>query len=191
MEERYREQKIARRRLAELVAVVAGRAERRSTRAIRQINGEKGNAESFDELEKLLDQQWYRLAYWRVAADEINYRRFFDINDLAAIRVEDPRVFDAVHRLVGHLLDEGLGHRACASIIPTACATRRAISRICKRLYRSQQPANGEAGQEIYVVAEKILSGDEPLPSDWAVCGTTGYDLLNILEPAASRCAMG
>ena len=180
MEERYREQKIARRRLADLVqsSMLVKQA---LDGAIRQINGEKGNARSFDELEKLLDQQWYRLAYWRVAADEINYRRFFDINELAAIRVEEPRVFDAVHRLVGHLLTEGLvtGLRIDH---PDGLRDPQTYYKKLQGLYRSQQSASGEAGQEIYVVAEKILSGEEQLPKDWSICGTTGYDLLNVLS---------
>ena len=180
MEERYREQKIARRRLADLVQSSPA-VNQALDGAIRQINGEKGNARSFDELEKLLDQQWYRLAYWRVAADEINYRRFFDINELAAIRVEEPRVFDAVHRLVGHLLTEGLvtGLRIDH---PDGLRDPQTYYKKLQGLYRSQQPASGEAGQEIYVVAEKILSGDEQLPKDWSICGTTGYDLLNVLS---------
>jgi (1->4)-alpha-D-glucan 1-alpha-D-glucosylmutase len=72
--------------------------------ALARINGQPGDPKSFDSLERLLDAQHYRLAYWRVASDEINYRRFFDINELAAIRVEDPRVFDAVHSLVAQFL---------------------------------------------------------------------------------------
>ena len=151
------------------------------TTRIQQLNGEKGNPKSFDQLEKLLDEQWYRLAYWRVAADEINYRRFFDINDLAAIRVENPRVFEAVHRLVGQLARKAAGSPACASIIPTAFATRKTISRICRTFIARIAAGNDDEASEVYVVAEKILSGDEPLPTDWAVAGTTGYDLLNII----------
>ncbi len=131
-------------------------------------------------MEALLDQQWYRLAFWRVASDEINYRRFFDINDLAAIRVEDPRVFDAVHRLVGQLLERGwvTGLRIDH---PDGLRDPHSYFKNLQALYRSHQAANGSEASEVYIVAEKILSGEEPLPSDWAVCGTTGYDLLNIL----------
>jgi (1->4)-alpha-D-glucan 1-alpha-D-glucosylmutase len=180
MEERYREQRIARRRLADLVESSPA-VKLALENAIRQFNGEKGNARSFDELEKLLDQQWYRLAYWRVAADEINYRRFFDINELAAIRVEEPRVFDAVHRLVGHLLSAGLvtGLRIDH---PDGLRDPQTYYKNLQGLFRSQQSSDGDAGQEIYVVAEKILSGDEQLPKDWSICGTTGYDLLNVLS---------
>ncbi|HEX2476958.1 MAG TPA: alpha-amylase family glycosyl hydrolase, partial [Lacipirellulaceae bacterium] len=106
MDERYREQNVVRRRLSDLLESsqsVRGALEK----ALVQVNGEVGNPKSFDQLEKLLEAQWYRLAFWRVAADEINYRRFFDINELAAVRVEEPRVFDAVHRLVAHFLRQG------------------------------------------------------------------------------------
>ncbi len=71
------------------------------------FNGVAGQSASFDALDALLAAQAYRLAYWRVAADEINYRRFFDINDLAALRMEDPAVFEATHRLVLELLAQG------------------------------------------------------------------------------------
>jgi (1->4)-alpha-D-glucan 1-alpha-D-glucosylmutase len=74
---------------------------------IASFRGAEGDPASFDALHGLLEQQVYRLAYWRVAADEINYRRFFDINDLAGLRTEDPTVFDVVHRLVLRWVDEG------------------------------------------------------------------------------------
>src|SRR5439155_2044200 len=73
-------------------------------KALARINGEPGDPRSFDALDELLNAQSYRLAFWRVAAEEINYRRFFDVNDLAAIRVELPKVFDAVHRLLLELV---------------------------------------------------------------------------------------
>ena len=71
------------------------------------MNGRRGDPHSFDQLEALLAHQAYRLSYWRVATDEINYRRFFDINHLAAIRVEEPEVFEAVHGVVLRLLGTG------------------------------------------------------------------------------------
>ena len=76
-------------------------------KALVQINGRPGDARSFDKLDELLNAQSYRLAYWRVAAEEINYRRFFDVNDLAAIRVEVPEVFDATHKLLLELIAAG------------------------------------------------------------------------------------
>jgi (1->4)-alpha-D-glucan 1-alpha-D-glucosylmutase len=178
MEERYREQGIVRRRLNELLTASSA-VNGALASALAQINGEKGNPRSFDQLERLLERQWYRLAYWRVAADEINYRRFFDINDLAAIRVENPRVFEAVHRLVGRLVGAGwvTGLRIDH---PDGLRDPQAYFKNLQSLYRAQQPASDEAA-EIYIVAEKILTGDEPLSTEWAVCGTTGYDLMNII----------
>jgi (1->4)-alpha-D-glucan 1-alpha-D-glucosylmutase len=179
MEERYREQMIVRQRLASLVADAPAVRDALDT-AIAEINGDKDDSKSFDALERLLEQQWYRLAYWRVAVDEINYRRFFDVNDLAAIRVENPRVFDAVHRLVGRLLAGGwvTGLRIDH---PDGLRDPQSYFKNLHSLYRSVQSCDGDEAAEIYVVAEKILSGEEALPTEWAVCGTTGYDLMSIL----------
>src|SRR5262245_26463199 len=104
--ERMREKGVAKRRLAALVAEsreVSGALKK----TVKEFNGVRGDARSFDRLEELLAEQAYLLCFWRVAADEINYRRFFDINELAAIRVEEPEVFAAVHELVFRLMKEG------------------------------------------------------------------------------------
>ena len=151
-------------------------------RTLARINGEPGNPRSFDQLEQLIEQQWYRLAYWRVASDEINYRRFFDINDLAAIRVEDPRVFEAVHRLIAEFLERQwvTGLRIDH---PDGLLDPQAYFDNLQGLFRTHDPAAvASEVDQIYVVAEKILGGDEPLPTEWSVCGTTGYDLLNQLS---------
>ena len=74
---------------------------------VKIFNGVKGDPRSFDLLDKLLREQVYRLSHWRVAAEEINYRRFFDINELASIRMEDPSVFKATHELIFRLIKEG------------------------------------------------------------------------------------
>ncbi len=104
--ERLREKEIAKRRLAALVArsrEVSGAIKK----TVKGFNGVRGDARSFDRLEELLAQQAYLLCFWRVAADEINYRRFFDINELAAIRVEQAKVFTSVHELIFRLMKEG------------------------------------------------------------------------------------
>ncbi len=94
--ERRREKEVIKRRLATLVK--QSKEVRHSIyEALMIINGTKGRPASFDRLEELLSEQAYRLSYWRVASDEINYRRFFDINELAAVRVEERPVFTAVH----------------------------------------------------------------------------------------------
>lgn len=104
--ERMREKDIIKRRL--MILVEREEAVRIALASvIEEINGSRGDPKSFDHLERLLADQAYRLSYWRVAADEINYRRFFDINDLAAIRVEDPEVFQLVHALPFDLIRQG------------------------------------------------------------------------------------
>jgi (1->4)-alpha-D-glucan 1-alpha-D-glucosylmutase len=117
-------------------------------------------------IEELVDRQWYRLAWWRVADEELNYRRFFDVDTLAAVRVEDPRVFDATHRLLVELVAAGAltGLRIDH---PDGLADPRG--------YLSRLAA---ATGGVWVVVEKILEGDETLPTDWACAGTTGYDAL-------------
>jgi len=117
-------------------------------------------------LPHLLDRQWYRLAYWRVADEELNYRRFFDIDTLAAIRVELPEVFDQTHRLLLSLVRDGdvdglrIDH-------PDGLADPRGYLR---RL--------ADATGGTWVTVEKILEGDEELPADWDCAGTTGYEVL-------------
>lgn len=117
-------------------------------------------------LDQLLDRQWYRLAYWRVADEELNYRRFFDIDTLAAIRVENEEVFTESHRLFGELVREGLVQGLRVDH-PDGLADPATY------LTRLQELTGG-----CWVVVEKILEADETLPTDWACSGTTGYDAL-------------
>ncbi|MGN6521679.1 MAG: malto-oligosyltrehalose synthase [Actinomycetes bacterium] len=118
-------------------------------------------------LPELVDRQFYRLAYWRVADEELNYRRFFDVDTLAAIRMEDPAVFDATHELLLKLYDSG-GIDGFRIDHPDGLADPRDYLR---RL--------SEASGGAWVVVEKILEGEEQLPEDWPTAGTTGYDALN------------
>ena len=104
--ERAREKEIIKRRL-ERRCQEAPAVQEAIEKALTIINGKPGDARSFDALDALLSDQAYRLAFWRVAAEEINYRRFFDINDLAAIRMELPEVFDEAHRLLLELVGAG------------------------------------------------------------------------------------
>ncbi len=182
MRQRYREQRIARRRLAHLVDE-RPRVRRALESALAEINGVCGEPSSFNRLEALLAAQCYRLAYWRVASDEINYRRFFDVNELAAIRVEDPQVFHAVHRLIADLLAQNLvtGLRIDH---PDGLLDPAQYFNDLQTLFRQTRTGSGgEAPEEpLYIVAEKILSGNEQLPADWAVQGTTGYEFLNLVN---------
>src|SRR5262249_20729243 len=104
--ERDREKEVIKRRLATLTAA-ASEAEAAIGAAVRLFNGSPGQPRSYDLLDGLIERQSYRLAFWRVAAEEINYRRFFDVNELAAIRMELPEVFQATHQALFRLLAEG------------------------------------------------------------------------------------
>ncbi len=106
IQERYREKEVTRRRLAALLQA-SGESREALAMALAEINGARGEPASFNALEAFLNDQAYRLCYWRVATDEINYRRFFDVDTLAAIRVEDPQVFDAVHQWLFDALAAG------------------------------------------------------------------------------------
>jgi (1->4)-alpha-D-glucan 1-alpha-D-glucosylmutase len=118
-------------------------------------------------LEELLAAQAYRLAFWRVADEELNYRRFFDIDTLVGLRVEDPAVFTATHAVVLRLLGEGLASGLRIDH-PDGLADPRG--------YLERLAADAPAGT--WVVVEKILEEDEELPADWPCAGTTGYDAL-------------
>src|SRR5262249_60184824 len=104
---RHRETEIAHQKFAKLLET-SGDVRDFITENVRLFNGTPGDSRSFDLLDGLLDDQVYRLASWRVAGDEVNYRRFFDINELAAIRMEDPRVFSETHRLILRLVRDGV-----------------------------------------------------------------------------------
>ncbi|HEY0455566.1 MAG TPA: malto-oligosyltrehalose synthase, partial [Verrucomicrobiae bacterium] len=132
-----------------------------------EINGTSGVGESFQNLNALLREQHYRLAYWKVAPEEITYRRFFDVAGLVCLRMERPEVFEAVHEYLFQLLQEGFVNGLRIDH-PDGLYNP-------AEYFRRLQQGSGSA---IYVVAEKILTGEEVLPEDWAVDGTTGYDYL-------------
>jgi (1->4)-alpha-D-glucan 1-alpha-D-glucosylmutase len=175
---RRREVEIGRTRLAALLAASPAVAEFVEDN-VRIFNGTPGDPRSFDLLDGLLAEQAYRLAYWRVAGEEINYRRFFDINELAAIRMEVPEVFADLHRLVFRLVGEG----AVTGLRVDHPDGLYAPAEYFRRLQRGCARALGEDGPgDFYVVAEKILAPGEHLPEDWATAGTTGYEFLNLLN---------
>jgi (1->4)-alpha-D-glucan 1-alpha-D-glucosylmutase len=179
VQEHVREQHVAARRLLQLWKA-APRVQAALNAAIAVINGDPGDRRSFEKLEALLNAQWYRLAYWRVASDEINYRRFFDINDLAAIRVEIPEVFTQVHMLVKNLLCEG--HITGLRIDhPDGLYDPQDYFDKLQRLCNDGSAHIDGPDAQLYVVAEKILTGTEELPPQWKVAGTTGYELLNMI----------
>jgi (1->4)-alpha-D-glucan 1-alpha-D-glucosylmutase len=177
--ERHREKEVIKRRLAALTSrspeVLA-----HVQRAVAAFNGIAGTPRSFDQLDELLSAQAYRLANWRVAAEEINYRRFFDINELAAIRMEDPAVFDRVHAFVFELLAAGAIDGVRIDHVDGLYDPGDYLDRLQARA-REVRPDLYSHARPLFVVVEKILGADETLPQ-WAVEGTTGYDFLGILN---------
>ena len=132
----------------------------------------------------LLDRQAYRAAYWRVSADEINYRRFFDINDLAGLRVERPALFESMHQRVFEFVAQGKVQGLRIDHIDGLLDPGEYAERL--------QAAAGHPDAPIYIVIEKILAPHESLPEAWPVAGTTGYDTLNLvgglfIDPESER----
>ncbi|HYU13456.1 MAG TPA: malto-oligosyltrehalose synthase, partial [Stellaceae bacterium] len=150
--------------------------------ALLAFAGRPGRPASFRRLHRLLEAQAYRIANWRVAAEEINYRRFFNINDLAGLRIELPELFAETHRMVFAMIErgdiQGLRIDHIDGLFDPAgyCAALRA-----------------EAGEALYIVVEKILARYERLP-DWPIAGSTGYDFANqvaaLFVDSASESAM-
>ncbi|WP_137992628.1 malto-oligosyltrehalose synthase [Streptomyces vilmorinianum] len=122
-------------------------------------------------LAELLDAQWYRLGWWRLARTELNYRRFFTISELIGVRVEDPEVFEATHRTIVELVRDGVieGLRIDH---PDGLADPEGY---LEQLHEA-------TGGRCWTVVEKILTGTEPLPPTWPVAGTTGYDALRHVD---------
>ena len=137
---------------------------------IKTFNGEPGRPESFNLLHNLLSEQLFRLSFWKVATEEVNYRRFFTINDLISVRTEDKAVFLTTHALIMRLIkDEKIGGLRIDHI---------------DGLYDPSAYLAGvrEKAGDMYLIVEKILDLDEDLPDSWPVQGTTGYDFLNYVN---------
>lgn len=183
--ERQREKEVARARLARL-ATEAPAIRDAIDSAVERVNGMPGQSSSFDALHELLEAQAYRLSHWRTASHEINYRRFFDINTLAGLRVEDEEVFDATHHLLASLIRDRTVDAVRIDHPDGLFDPARYFSMLQDLAARSlgiERSAEGmPPDRPLYVVAEKILSGHEDLPPHWAVHGTTGYNYLNDLN---------
>lgn len=171
---RTREKEIVKRRLATLVDRCAPLRSRIEA-TLDWFNGVPGDARSFDPLDALLGEQSYRLAHWRTASEEINYRRFFDVNQLAALRMEDPDVFAEVHRFVFELLARGAATGLRVDHVDGLFAPGDYLRRLQARAAEALQVEPG-LSRPLYLVVEKILGADERLPDDWPVHGTTGYE---------------
>jgi len=178
--------------------------EREIQAALQMLKGTANDSRSFDALHALLEKQAYRLAFWRVSGEEINYRRFFDINDLVGLRMEDPRVFAATHKLIRKFLAEGLisGLRIdhpdgllnpsqyfmrlqrlyaasrCLGPEPVAPLAADGIELDIHEVAAQHEWTPGKA--PLYLLIEKIQERGEDLPRSWPVDGSVGYDFANL-----------
>ena len=131
----------------------------------------------------VLEEQHYRLAYWRAANDEINYRRFFDVNELIAIRPEEDDVFAASHQLVMRLAEDEVVHGLRVDHVDGLLAPASYLQRLRTAAEQADHStALGASGRPTWIVVEKILGRRETLDPTWPVDGTTGYDALNVVN---------
>lgn len=185
--ERIREKKTQMRRLAALVKQnpkICDFIEQN----LADFDVKPGDSEALNRLHNLLEAQAYRLAYWRVSSDEVNYRRFFDVDSLAAIRTEDARVFNEMHELVFEWVKTGkiqglrIDH---PDGLYDPQQYFRQLQLEASRVFEQQFDAADDVPQNklpIYVVVEKILAPFEHLEQDWKVHGTVGYEFLNAVN---------
>ncbi len=150
------------------------------------VNGSPGDPQSFEDLHELIKAQAFRLAQWRVAADDINYRRFFDINELAALRMENSEVFCKTHQLILELVARGKVNGLRIDH-PDGLYDPRKYLRQLRDEFAARRAKEKEEKEEkkdapVYVVVEKILTGEERLRKDWPVQGTTGYEVANLIN---------
>jgi (1->4)-alpha-D-glucan 1-alpha-D-glucosylmutase len=137
---------------------------------LEEVNGSPGHPGSFEALDAVLSSQYYRLAHWRLSAEEINYRRFFDIGELIGVRVEDVDVFRSTHALIFRLIERGLIDGLRIDHVDGLFDPTAYLSQMRQRL------------PGMYLIVEKILDAGEDLPAAWPVQGTTGYDFLNAVN---------
>ncbi|HEY4245744.1 MAG TPA: malto-oligosyltrehalose synthase [Lacunisphaera sp.] len=146
---------------------------------LKKINGTPGDPKSFDQLDRLIERQHYRLARWKTGTHEINYRRFFAIDSLVGLHMEKPEVFRAAHELLGRFVREG---KVTGLRIDHIDGLRQPEDYL-RRLQSLERP---DASKPLYVLVEKILARDETLPDDWPVHGTTGYEFIPQLAAVLS-----
>jgi (1->4)-alpha-D-glucan 1-alpha-D-glucosylmutase len=134
------------------------------------INGYKENPESFNFLHKILSEQYFRLAFWKVANEEINYRRFFNVNDLISLRMENEETFSRTHSLIFKMIKEDLIQGVRIDHVDGLYHPKAYLQRL------------RETQKNIYIVVEKILEMEEELPEEWQINGTSGYEFLNFVN---------
>jgi (1->4)-alpha-D-glucan 1-alpha-D-glucosylmutase len=179
--ERYREKEVIRRRLSTVIAEHPI-LHQFLLENLRLLNGMKHSPRSFDVLDHLVNHQAYRLAYWRVAAEEINYRRFFDINQLAAIRIEHPEVFQAAHQKIFELLASGAVNGLRIDHVDGLYNPRAFLAQWQQWAAEHLEVQPDAQGRAIFLLVEKILGTGERLSTDWRCHGTTGYDNLALVN---------
>jgi (1->4)-alpha-D-glucan 1-alpha-D-glucosylmutase len=158
---------------AQLAALACAETEVRAAidAALARLNGRAGDLASWKDLHALIEDQYWHAAYFRVAADDINYRRFFNINDLAGLRMELPDLFGHAHRLAFRLLGEGILDGLRIDHVDGLFDPKGYL-----RALREKAPRT-----DFYLVVEKILARHESLREDWPVEGTTGYEFANLV----------
>lgn len=171
--DRERESHIATERLARVMQQSPA-LRRHLDKVIAEFNGKPGDAASFTLLHNLLQQQPYRLSYWRTAMHEINYRRFFDVNDLIGLRMEFPPLFEAAHAKLFALIEAGMIDGVRLDHIDGLLDPK-------QYLLQLREATRGNASP-LYLVVEKILARKEWISTDWPVEGSTGYDYLALIN---------
>jgi (1->4)-alpha-D-glucan 1-alpha-D-glucosylmutase len=179
--ERYREKEVIRRRLSTVISEHPI-LHQFLLENLRLLNGMKNFPRTFDVLDHLVNHQAYRLAYWRVAAEEINYRRFFDINQLAAIRIEHSEVFQAAHQKIFELLASGAVNGLRIDHVDGLYNPRAFMAQWQQWASEHLEVQPDAQGRAIYLLVEKILGTGERLSTDWLCHGTTGYDTLALIN---------
>lgn len=137
---------------------------------IKVFNGEAGKQESFHLLDGLLNDQFYRLAFWKVGAEEINYRRFFTVNELISVKVEEIRVFNNTHAFIHQLVESDKFTGLRVDHIDGLYNPTQYLDRLREKM------------GDVYITVEKILDLEENLPTFWPIQGTSGYDFLNYVN---------
>lgn len=162
------------------LAQIAGTVDGAASIAAALARFDPTDADGRGRLHRLLDRQPYRLVWWRAAADEINWRRFFDVTSLAGLRAEIPAVFDATHALILQLYGAGLIDGVRVDHVDGLADPRAYCRKLRRRMETAgrRRPASAPAGPP-YIVVEKILAPHERLPTDWMTDGTTGYDFMD------------
>ncbi|MDP3841116.1 MAG: malto-oligosyltrehalose synthase [Oxalobacteraceae bacterium] len=183
--ERSRDKEIHKRHLAALCAA-CGEIALFVQQNVDEFSGDPDNPQSFDLLHQLIKVQAYRFANWRVAADEINYRRFFDVNSLAGLRMEREEVFDATHRLVFDLIASGKVDGVRIDHPDGLYDPLQYLHRL-RQGRASTAPETDPAGvaadhSGLYIVLEKIIASYEHMPAQWPVHGSTGYRFCNVVN---------